>query len=106
MMVAALPSSLLATYRPVLTHLPLLLLLLLLLLIQSVTTRIIIQQLTIIIFHCQSSAAADDGNGRKEELPYNVKGESEGRTHIDDVRQHQRRSDYYTFSAVQTNVTA
>ena len=45
--------------------------------------------------------AADDGKGRKE-LPYNVKGESEGRTHIDDVRQHQRRSDYYTFSAVQT----
>ena len=31
-----------------------------------------------------------------------LKGESEGRTHIDDVRQHQRRSDYYTFSAVQT----
>ena len=31
-----------------------------------------------------------------------VKGESEGRTHTDDVRQHQRRSDYYTFSMVQT----
>ena len=26
-----------------------------------------------------------------------VKGESEGRTHIDDVRQHQRRSEYCTF---------